>query len=123
LDTYLVTAVPHAWHLYAFAGMHQQNAELACYEIATGRELWRDDLGGKYQRASLLRADGAFLCLGENGDLAWLDLSPRGALVKAQAKLFHAPETWSPPLVSDGRLFVCQNQIQPRLLCYDLRAQ
>ena len=125
LDTYLVTAIAHDGHFYAFAGMHQQNVELTCYEIATGKELWRDDLGGKYQRASLLRADGAFLCLGENGDLAWLDLSPSGAQVKAHAKLFHVPETWSPPVLSDGRLLICQNQqaggTKPRVICYDLR--
>jgi outer membrane protein assembly factor BamB len=120
--TYLVTAVSFDGHLYAAAGMHQQSAELACYDIATGRELWRDDLGGNYQRASLVRADGAFLCLGENGDLAWLELSPQGATTKARAKLFHAPETWSPPVLSDGRLFICQNQTKPRVLCYDLRA-
>jgi outer membrane protein assembly factor BamB len=126
-DTYLTTAVPHEGHLYGWAGMHQQNAALACYEIATGREMWRDALGGKYQRASLLRVDGTFLCLGENGGLAWLNLSPKGATVEVQAKLFHAPETWTPPVVSDGRLFICQNQpggggTKPRVICYDLRA-
>jgi hypothetical protein len=125
-DTYLVTAIPHEGYFYAFAGMHQRTAELACYEIATGREMWRDDLGGKYQRGSLLRVDGLFLCLGENGDLAWLDLTPKGATAKAQTKLFHAPETWTPPVVSDGRLFICQNGpgsdgTKPRLICYDLR--
>jgi outer membrane protein assembly factor BamB len=127
-DPYLVTAIPHGGYLYAFAGMHQRTAELACYEIATGREMWRDDLGGKYQRASLLHVGGAFICLGENGDLAWLDLSPKGPSVKAQAKLFHAPETWTPPVVSDGRLFICQNEpgndgTRPRLICYDLRGR
>ena len=127
-DTYLVTALAHEGCLYAFGGMHQQNAELACYDIASGKELWRDDLGGKFQRASLLRADGAFLCLGENGDLAWLDLSRKGAAIKSQAKLFHAPETWSPPVLSNGRLLVCQNQpgsagTKPRLVCYDLKGK
>ena len=128
MDTYIVTAVCHDDALYGFAGMHQQNAELACYDLATGKERWRDELGGKFQRGSLIRVDGAFLCLGENGDLAWLDLSPRGAVVKAQAKLFHAPETWTPPVISDGRLFICQNQpgsggTKPRIICYDLRGE
>jgi len=127
-DTYLMTAVAHDGLLYGFAGQHQQNAELACYDIASGKEIWRDDLGGAFQRGSLLRVDGAFLCLGENGDLAWLDLSPKGAALKAKVKLFHAPETWSPPALSDGHLFICQNQpgsggTKPRLICYDLRAK
>ena len=75
-----------------------------------------------------MKVDGSFLCLGENGDLAWLELTPKGATVKSQAKLFHAPETWSPPVLSDGRLFVCQNQpgsggTKPRLICYDLKGR
>ena len=87
--TYLMTAVTQDGCLFGFAGQHQQNAELACYEVSTGRELWRDDLGGKFQRGSLLRVDGAFLCLGESGELAWLDLSRKGGRVAAQATLFH----------------------------------
>jgi outer membrane protein assembly factor BamB len=127
-DTYLMTAASQDGYLYGFAGQHQQNAELACYDLATGKEAWRNDLGGAFQRGSLLRVDGAFLCLGENGDLAWLDLSPKGATLKAKTKLFNAPESWSPPALSDGRLFVCQNQrgsggTKPRLICYDLRAK
>ncbi len=126
--TYLVTAIHQDGALYGFAGMHQQNAELACHDLATGQERWRDELGGKFQRGSLVRADGAFLCLGENGDLAWLELSPRGAVVKTQAKLFHAPETWTPPVISDGRLFICQNKqgsggTRPRIICFDLRGE
>lgn len=126
-DTYIVTAVPADGYLYGSAGQHQQNAELACYDVNSGKELWRDDLGGKFQRASLLRIDGSFLCLGENGDLARVDLSPKGAAVKHTASLFSAPETWAPPVVSNGRLFVAQNQsgrggTKPRLICYNLKA-
>jgi outer membrane protein assembly factor BamB len=117
-DTYLMTAVTLDGCLYGFAGQHQQNAELACYDVASGKEAWRNDL----------RVDGAVLCLGENGDLAWLDLSPKGATLKAKTKLFNAPESWSPPALCDGRLFICQNQpgsggTKPRLICYDLRAK
>jgi outer membrane protein assembly factor BamB len=125
-DTYIGTAVPHEGCLYGSAGQHQQNAEVACYDLASGKEVWRDDLGGKFQRTSLVHIDGAFLALGENGDLAWLDLSPKGAKVTKHAKLFHAPETWAAPVVSDGRLFVCQNSsgsagTKPRLICYEFK--
>jgi hypothetical protein len=46
--------------------------------------------------------------------------------VLAQAKLFHAPESWTLPALSEGRLFVCQNQpggTKPRVICYDLRGK
>ncbi|MEP6668918.1 MAG: PQQ-binding-like beta-propeller repeat protein [Chthoniobacter sp.] len=127
-DTYLMSAVPYDGCFFGFAGQHQQNAALVCYEVASGNELWRDDLGGRFQRGSLLRADGGFLCLGENGDLAWLDLTRKGAKITAAAKFFHAPETWTAPALSDGRLFICQNEAgangtKPRLICYDLHGR
>jgi len=127
-DTYLMTAVLAEGCLFGFAGQHQQNAELVCVDAASGKELWRDDLGGVYQRGSLVKADGAFLCLGENGDMAWLELGRAGARVLSRAKLFHAPETWTAPVIDGGRVYICQNQpgdggSKPRLLCYDLRAR
>ena len=65
--------------------------------------------------------------LGEFGDLAWLDLSPKGAIIQSRAKLFNAPETWTLPALSRGLLYVSQNEpgaggTKPRLICYDLRA-
>jgi len=127
-DTYFTTAVQDHGLLYGFAGQHQQNAELACYDVASGKELWREDLEGKFQRGSLMHVDGAYLCLGENGDLAWLDLNAKGAKVLAQAKLFHAPETWTLPALANGRLYVSQNQpgaggSPRRVICYDLRGE
>ena len=55
------------------------------------------------------------------GTLLWLDLTPKGARILAQAQLFRAPETWGVPTVSRGLLFVNQNAMGSRLICYDLR--
>ena len=90
-------------------GQSPRLAELVAYDIATGRELWRDDLGGKFGRSSLLAADGGALCLGEFGDLAWLKLSRTGVKVRQQAKLFNAPDTWTLPALSHGLLYIWQN--------------
>jgi outer membrane protein assembly factor BamB len=114
--------------LFGFAGQSERLSELVCQDIATGRELWRSDLGGGYGRASLLAVDGGVLCLGEFGDLAWLELSRTGASVKSHAKLFDAPETWTPPAISRGLLYVSQNEAgargtKPRIVCYDLRGE
>jgi outer membrane protein assembly factor BamB len=114
--------------LFGFAGQSERLSELVCQDIATGKELWRSDLGGGYGRASLLAVDGGILCLGEFGDLAWLDLSRAGAKVKSHAKLFDAPETWTPPAISRGLLYVSQNEpgahgTKPRIICYDLRGE
>ena len=47
----------------------------------------------------------------------------------ARAWLFRADESWTPPVVSRGLLYVRQNERErfgdapPRLLCYDLRGR
>ena len=136
--TYWMTPVLKDGHLYGFDGMSPQTAALVCCEVASGKEMWREDIAWKDDtkrgprnriigRGQLLAADGAFLCLGENGQLAWLDLSPRGCTVLARTTLFDAPETWTLPALSRGLLYVCQNERDaagkpPRVICYDLRA-
>ena len=60
--------------------------------------------------------------------LLWLDLSPQGYRILSRAWLFAARESWSPPVLSRGLLYISQNRRDflrgesPRLLCYDLRA-
>ena len=64
---------------------------------------------------------GAFLRLGAQGTLLWFDLSPKGAEILSQVQLFQAPETWGIPTVCRGLLYVNQNAMGARLICYDLR--
>ncbi len=125
---YWMTPVVRDGCIFGFAGQSDRLAELVGHDLASGRELWRSDLGGGFGRASLLAVDGGVLCLGEFGDLAWLDLSSKGATVKSRAKLFNAPETWTLPALVRGRLYVSQNEqgaagTKPRIICYDLRGE
>ena len=116
------TPVAHEGYLYGVSGTG--GTEMVCYEIATGREMWRDGIaleGARLGRASLLHIDGDFLCLGAQGTLLWLDLSPKGAKILSQTQLFLAPETWGVPVVSRGLLYINQNAMRARLVCYDLR--
>lgn len=119
-----VTPVAHEGHLYGVSGT--AGTEIVCYEVSTGRELWRDGMdldNARLGRASLMRVDDAFLCIGDQGTLLWLDLSPQGASIQAQAQLFRAPETWGVPALSRGLLYVNQNAMGSRLICYDLRGE
>jgi hypothetical protein len=122
--------------------MNKRETVLACVELATGRQVWREQPSwtetlttnrgqqevelGVY-RGSLIETDGRFLCLGEMGHLLWLDLSPAGYKELSRTRLFYAEETWSPPVLSRGLLYIAQNSKDtltgkpPRLLCYDLR--
>lgn len=125
---YWMTPIVREGSLIGFAGQNERTTDLVCQDIATGRELWRDDLAGKFGRASLLSTPQWVLCLGEFGDLAWLRITRDGVKVEARTKLFDAPETWTPPALSAGLLYVQQNEpsregVGARLICYDLRAK
>lgn len=125
---YWMTPLVRDGCLFGFTGQSERLAQLVCHDVASGKELWRSDLGSGFGRASLLAVDGAVLCLGEFGDLAWLELTPKGATVKSRAKLFNAPETWTLPAISRGLLYVSQNErgaadTKPRIICYDLRGE
>ena len=129
-------------YLYAFDGRNEPDASLVCVDWMTGKVVWRKvpewdetvDNRGRPRtlsvstlRGSLLRVDGHFLALGELGHLLWLDLSPDGYKELARTRLFGARQTWTPPVLSRGLLYISQNERgifdrkPPRLICYDLR--
>ena len=116
------TPVAHEGYLYGVHGTG--GTEIVCYDIESGEELWRDSIdleNARLGRASQLHVEGAFLCIGAQGTLSWLDLSPEGANIRSQTQLFRAPETWGVRTVSIGLLYVHQNAMGSRLICYDLR--
>ncbi len=143
-DLHWTTAVYHEGHYYAFSGRNEPDARLTCVNSQTGKTVWSEALewqetvqvqGQARQfhasplRGNLLKVDGRFLALGEHGHLLWLDLSPTGPKILSRTRLFLARETWAPPVVSGGLLYVSQNSRSvappsgPRLLCLDLRGE
>lgn len=145
-----MTPVVKDGHLYGFAGRNEPDAFLGCFDIGTGREIWRDELrwqrefalqgGGRraggnssrtwsFFRGSLLQVQGSFIGLGELGTLARFDLSPGGPGVSRKVELFTARETWALPVLHRGLLYIGQHSrdlldgTAPRLLCYDLRSR
>jgi outer membrane protein assembly factor BamB len=143
-DLHFTMPIHRNGYLYGFAGRNEPDASLMAVELATGKTVWREvpewqetievsgserTISASTYRGSLLWADGRFLALGEHGHLLWLDLSPKGYKQLARARLFRATETWTPPVLSRGLLYIVQNHrdtlagTRPRLLCYDLRAE
>ena len=141
--THFMTSVVKEGCLYGVDGHGPGDAFLCCLEWKTGKELWRAkpswqetvatkegprDVAVGTARCWLLPVDGRCLALGEFGHLLWLDLNPTGYRELSRTWLFAARDTWTPPVLSRGLLYVCQNQRDgfhdkpPRLLCYDLRA-
>ena len=126
------TPIHHDGLLLGFGG---SGGLLLCYEVESGRLRWSEpfikllvpwqgrDLPVNLGRGNLIHADGAFWCLGENGTLVQLAVSPAGVRVQSAAQLFYAPETWAAPVISSGRLYVNQSNLGSRLICYDFKAK
>jgi outer membrane protein assembly factor BamB len=149
--THFMVSIFRDGYLYGIDGHGPQDAFHVCVDANTGTEVWRTQpewrermpaapgprVGADEPRELTLgtyRAwlmpigdDSRVLMLGEFGHLLWVDLSPNGYKERDRTRLFLAPETWTPPVVSRGLLYVCQNGEDrtsgkgPRLLCYDLR--
>lgn len=141
-DLHWTTAVYDEGYYYGFSGRNEPDAKLTCVNGSTGETVWSESLEWQETvqvqgeartiyasplRGNLLKVDGRYLALGEHGHLLWLNLSPAGAKILDRARLFLARETWGPPVVSRGLLYVSQNTRSiappsgPRLLCFDLR--
>ena len=147
LDVHFGGMILHEGYLYGFS-----NARLTCMEWATGKKMWSKSISlsadtapplqgtgrGEDQYrpppgqtgfgiASLIQADSRYLCLGETGLIAWLDLSPKTCKILSARRLFNAKQTWTAPVLTQGLLYITQNNpdknTPPRLLCYDLRKQ
>ncbi|HYE19865.1 MAG TPA: PQQ-binding-like beta-propeller repeat protein [Tepidisphaeraceae bacterium] len=143
--THFMTAVPVDGVLIGCDGHGPADCPLVAVDFKTGEEKWRAEpdlseevttrTGEKMlrrrstDRCHLLQVDGRTLCLTEWGHLLWLDCSAKGVKVTSRRSLFDAGETWAPPVLSRGLLYVCQNQpdrvggTEQRILCYDLRGE
>jgi outer membrane protein assembly factor BamB len=109
-------------YLYGCSGRHENNAELRCIELATGKVMWsQPDL----TRTSLLQVDGHFLCLGEDGVLRLLKINPKkyeevsrmdlrkpGEVKRAATSPF-----WAASILSHGLLYIRGNG---RIMCLEL---
>ena len=140
LGIHWMTPIESGGYLYGVSGRHQQGAELFCVNWKTGVVMWKEavswqenllgrDLNLQLFRASLLQTGNEFLALSEFGSLLRMNLSPDGWKIKQKTQLFFAPETWTLPALSQGLLYIMQNDndrlsgASSRLLCYDFRQQ
>lgn len=124
LGAHFMTPLARDGMILGFDGQNPRLCELVCLDGGDGSALWRDDLGGRFGRGSLVDlGEAGVLALGEFGELALLECRKTGVRVVKRARLFGAPETWTIPVLAGRRLYVCQNQpgrgeSVPRVICY-----
>ena len=110
--------------VYGCSGRHTENAELRCIELATGKVMWSEpDL----KRCSLLRVDGHFVCLSEDGVLRLLKINPKRYEEVSVAELKRTEggdevpllqyPAWAAPVLSHGLLYL---RGRDRLVCLEL---
>jgi outer membrane protein assembly factor BamB len=146
LGTHFMSAVERDGYLYGVDGHGPHDAFLVCIDVTSGKEVWRTQPewtetvegrnGGAARKVTLgtyrcwltpIDDGRRFLALGEFGHLLWTELSPQGHRIGSRAWLFSASETWTPPVICRGMLFVSQNTPStpggkpPRLVSFDIR--
>jgi len=138
LAVHMMNPVVIDGYLYGFDGRHQVQSELVCLRVSDGKPMWRDPMRWQVQvqgremelglfRGSLLVTDNGVLALGETGLYAVLKLSPQGVDYRQRGVLFLATQSWTPPALSEGLLFISQNErdqvsgARSRLWVFDVR--
>jgi outer membrane protein assembly factor BamB len=74
-----------------------------CLEAATGKRCWSTDRTG---HATALAADGKLFLLNDTGTLILAAASPEGYRESGRCRVLGGGHCWTPPSLSDGRLFV-----------------
>ncbi|HWB08518.1 MAG TPA: PQQ-binding-like beta-propeller repeat protein [Pirellulales bacterium] len=129
MQTHWNTPVHVDGYLYGSSGRHEENAELRCIELATGKIMWSEPGLG---RTSLLYVDGHFVCLTERGGVLLVKASPEKLDVVAATilptkeplagldggppRLLRYP-AWAAPILSHGLLYLRGGD---RLVCLEL---
>jgi outer membrane protein assembly factor BamB len=119
LQAYWNTPIHVDGHLYGAHG--QSGMDLRCVEMATGKVKWVER---SVRQSSLLRVDGRFVGLGEDGTLRLLKAAPEGCEVLAQVdpkgpdgKPLLEPPCRAAPVLARGLLYV---RGRNRLACFEL---
>jgi outer membrane protein assembly factor BamB len=92
---------------------------LACVDLKTGDEKWKDRSVGK---GSIAAADGRLYVRGEKGAVALVEATPDG--YKERGK-FDQPSrskwpAWPHPVIANGKLYLRDDDV---LLCYDVKGK
>lgn len=122
LGAHWFTPIHHDGHLYGFEGRHENEAELRCVRLSDGEVMWSR---GGYGRGSMIRADGKFILISEDGRLVLADISPKGLREISSVQLL-ARHCWWAPVLSRGLLYVGNfdhRAGKAALVCLDLRAK
>ncbi|MFP4104553.1 MAG: PQQ-binding-like beta-propeller repeat protein [Phycisphaerae bacterium] len=109
MSNHMNTSILIDGYLYGVDGNRLQ-----CIDFKTGEEQWAQR---GYGKGSLIAADGKLIILGQKGDLAISEASPKGLKMISKAKVLDGL-CWTIPVLAHGKLY-CRTH-EGRLICLDL---
>lgn len=115
MQNHWATSIYHDGYLYGMDGRHERGSNFRCVEFMTGKVMWSADKG--LGRSTFIMVDGHLIALGEQGDLALIEVSPERYIEKTRVSVLDYP-VWIPPVLSHGRLYLRNEHV---LECRDLR--
>ncbi len=101
MRNHVASCVLYQDHLYGFDD--NQNAQFRCISVANGNVRWAVPSLGK---GSLVLAGDKLIILTDSGRLVVADAAPDTYGERASAQVIGGRDTWSPPVLSRGRIYV-----------------
>ena len=104
---------------HVYMGHGHNNGFPVCFDLLTGRDMWRPGRGPGGGSAAVVSADGHLYFRYESGVMALIEATPERYNLKGSFKIaIKNGQSWSHPVVSDGRLYL---RDQNEMICYDVR--
>lgn len=119
-ETHWNTPIVSGDYLFGCSGQHLASAEVRCVNWRTGEVMWSKR---GYGRASLVKIDGHFVLLGEQGQLALIKDDPAEFSVVTEYQpeqdnpMKLKPPCWAAPVISHGLLYV---RGKDKLVCLEI---
>jgi len=104
---------------HVYMGHGHNNGFPVCFDLKTGRDLWRPGRGPGSGSAAVVCADGHLYFRYENGTMALIEANPRKYELKGNFDIaINNGKSWAHPVVFNGRLYL---RDQDEMICYDIR--
>lgn len=96
-------------HVYGFDG-----GTFECLDVRTGKAAWKTR---DYGKGSLIAADGELIVLGEEGNVALVEATPKAFIEMSNAQVLQG-RSWTAPTLFDGKLYLRNHR---ELVCLNMR--
>lgn len=104
---------------YVYMGHGHNNGFPVCFDLKTGRDIWRPGRGPGSGSAAVAFADGHLYFRYQNGTMALIEATPKSFQLKGKFDIaIRNGESWAHPVVFGGRLYL---RDQDEMICYDIR--